>query len=115
MMAKTHINTLYKFTTTLPQQVMIFENVSFKTLGTENFVIDSLKIYPNPTQNTWNVKTNNIKISSIQVFDILGKQVLSLTPNATEAKINALSLKSGLYFAKINTANGSSSLKLVKE
>ena len=95
-----------------------YDNLYFHkntTLGTENFVIDSLKIYPNPTQNTWNVKTNNIKISSIQVFDILGKQVLSLTPNATEARINALSLKSGLYFAKINTVNGSSSLKLVKE
>ena len=54
-------------------------------------------------------------MSSIQVFDILGKQVLSLTPEATEAKIDASVLKSGLYFAKINTDNGSSSLKLVRQ
>ena len=40
-------------------------------------------------------------MSSIQVFDILGKQVLSLAPNAIEAKIDASVLKSGLYFAKI--------------
>jgi hypothetical protein len=71
--------------------------------------------YPNPTQDSWTVKTKNIKMSTIQVFDILGKQVLSLAPNAIEANIDASGLKSGLYFAKINTDNGSSSLKLVRQ
>ncbi len=85
------------------------------TLGTKDFTIAGLKVYPNPSQDNWTIKTQNIKMSSILVFDILGKQVLSLTPNTTEAKIDASALKSGLYFAKINTDKGSSSLKLVKE
>lgn len=85
------------------------------TLATKDFEIAGLKVYPNPTQDNWTVKTQNIKMSSIQVFDILGKNVLSITPNATEAKIDASRLKSGLYFAKINTIGGSSSLKLVKK
>ena len=95
-----------------------FDNLYFHkntTLGTKDFEIAGLNVYPNPTQDSWTVKTQNIKMSSIQVFDILGKQVLSLTPEATEAKIDASVLKSGLYFAKINTANGSSSLKLVRQ
>jgi hypothetical protein len=54
-------------------------------------------------------------MSSITVYDILGKNVLSLNPNASEASINGSSLKSGLYFAQIKTANGVSSIKLVKE
>jgi len=45
---------------------------------------------------------------------LLGKQVLSVTPNAIEAKIDASILKSGMYFAKITTDNGSSTLKLIK-
>ena len=81
----------------------------------DNLWKEGFTIYPNPAQDSWTVKTKNIKMSSIQVFDILGKQVLSLTPEATEAKIDASVLKSGLYFAKINTANGSSSLKLVRQ
>ena len=85
------------------------------TLGTKNFEIAGLNVYPNPTQDNWTVKTQNIKMSTIQVFDILGKQVLSLAPNASEAKIDASALRSGLYFAKINTDNGSSSLKLVRQ
>jgi hypothetical protein len=84
-------------------------------LNTEDFEISGIKAYPNPTQNSWTVKTQNIKMSSIQVFDILGKNVMSLKPETTEATIDASALKSGLYFAKINTANGSSSVKLVKQ
>jgi hypothetical protein len=85
------------------------------TLATKNFEIAGLNVYPNPAQDSWTVKTQNIKMSSIEVFDILGKNVISLKPETTEATINASQLKSGLYFAKINTANGSTSLKLVKE
>lgn len=85
------------------------------TLGTKNFEIAGLNAHPNPTQDSWIVKTQNIKITSIEVFDILGKNVMSLKPEASEATINASQLKSGLYFAKINTANGSSNLKLVRQ
>jgi hypothetical protein len=95
-----------------------YDNLYFHkntTLSNESFVIDGLKIYPNPTQDTWNINTNNVTMQSIQVFDVLGKNVISLSPNASEAVIEGSSLKSGLYFARIQTALGTSSLKLVKK
>ncbi|MGZ0015801.1 T9SS type A sorting domain-containing protein [Yeosuana sp. AK3] len=99
--------------------VLWYDNFYFHkntiTLSTEDLEIAGLNVYPNPTKDSWTVKTKNIKMSSIEVFDILGKQVLSLKPETTETTINASQLKSGLYFAKISTANGSSSLKLVKQ
>ncbi len=85
------------------------------TLSTEGLEITSFKVFPNPTSNNWTVKTKNQDISSIQVFDILGKNVLSLTPNAREAKIDASRLTTGLYFAHIETISGVSSVKLVKQ
>ena len=75
----------------------------------------AFKVFPNPAKNHWMVKTQNIKITSIQLFDVLGKKVLSMSPNTTDATINGASLKAGLYFAKITTVNGVSSIKLVKE
>jgi hypothetical protein len=96
---------------------VFFDNIYFSTsntLGTKNFEIAGLNVYPNPARDSWTVKTQNINMSSIEVFDILGKNVLSLKPNASETTINGSSLKSGLYFARINTLNGSSSLKLIK-
>lgn len=74
-----------------------------------------LKVFPNPTVDGWNVSSNNQMITSVQVFDVLGKQVMSMNTEATQVRIDASELNSGLYFARINTANGSQSFKLVKE
>ena len=98
--------------------VLWYDNLYFHkntTLSTDNFDSNTFSLYPNPTQDSWTVKTNNIQMLNITVFDVLGKNVLSLSPNASEATINGLNLKSGLYFAQIKTANGLSSIKLIKK
>jgi hypothetical protein len=84
------------------------------TLGIENNELVDFNTYPNPTQENWTVKTKSESMSSIKVYDILGKQVLSLSPNSIEATINGASLKSGLYFAQIKTDSGLSNIKLIK-
>lgn len=76
----------------------------------------SFKIFPNPTQNSWMVKTQSANMSSIKVFDVLGKSVLSISPKGNEAIIDGATLNKGLYFAKIKTESGrTSSLKLIKQ
>jgi len=85
------------------------------TLSTDKFQLSKVNTFPNPTRDTWTVKTNNQDISSIQLFDILGKQVLSLSPNTSEAKIDGSALTRGLYFATITTDLGTSSKKLIKK
>lgn len=84
-------------------------------LSTKDFAIEGLKVYPNPAKDRWTVRTNNINMTSVQVFDMLGKNVMSLKPNTDQATINGAALRSGIYFAKIKTAEGSASVKLVKE
>ncbi|WP_179317399.1 T9SS type A sorting domain-containing protein [Winogradskyella undariae] len=83
-------------------------------LSTDEFELGNVSVYPNPTNSVWNVKTNNQNISLVQVFDILGKQVLSLNPNSAEVVINASELNEGIYLAKIISANGIKTIKLVK-
>lgn len=84
------------------------------TLGTTDFDLAAFSVYPNPSQNSWTVKTQNAEMSSIKVYDILGKNVLSLSPNKTETVIDASNLKTGLYFAQITTEKGVNSIKLIK-
>ncbi|MDB9960984.1 T9SS type A sorting domain-containing protein [Oceanihabitans sp.] len=84
-------------------------------LSVDEFSLDNISVYPNPTLNVWNVKTSAQTINSIQVFDILGKQVLTLNPNTQDAVIDASTLNSGLYFAKVNSDAGTQTLKLVRE
>ncbi len=71
-------------------------------------------VYPNPSNNVWNVKTNDQIIKTVQVFDVLGKQVLSLQPRSNNVSIDASELTKGLYFAKIESETGISSIKLMK-
>ena len=90
-----------------------FSKTSF-VFGTEDLELASFSAYPNPTQDSWTVRTENSNMSSIKVFDILGKTVLSLAPNASETVIDGSTLKSGLYFAQIKTEAGINSIKLIK-
>lgn len=84
-------------------------------LSTNEFDLESVSVSPNPTKNNWNVKTNNGQnITAVEVYDILGKQVLRAVPNASEYAINASELNDGIYLAKIVSNNGSTTIKLVK-
>ncbi|PTX61540.1 putative secreted protein (Por secretion system target) [Kordia periserrulae] len=83
-------------------------------LSTEEFNTSSFKTYPNPTNDAWNVVTDDTVINTIAVYDISGRQVLTMEPKATRATIDGTSLQGGIYFASISTDKGTSSVKLVK-
>ncbi len=87
----------------------------FSLLSTNNYEVENLSIYPNPTTNAWNISTKNQVISSVEVFNLLGKKVLILQPNAFTAKVNASSLNPGVYITKIITEQGTISKKLIKK
>lgn len=103
--------------------VTYFDNISWEglkiaeappVLSVINYETTDFKVYPNPTLNVWNIKSSNQLVNSVQVFDVLGKQVISLIPNSEEVIIDASELPTGLYFAKIATETGSNSVKLIK-
>ncbi|WP_298532231.1 T9SS type A sorting domain-containing protein [uncultured Algibacter sp.] len=94
-----------------------FDNVYFSktnTLSLDAFDKSIFRVSPNPTQNIWKVKSAEQSITSITLYDVLGKNVLSMAANAKEVNIDATNLKSGLYFAQIKTNLGIKSIKLIK-
>ena len=84
------------------------------TLGVNEFDTASFNVFPNPSKDSWTLKTTDITMSSIQVFDMVGKNVMSLTPNASETVIDGSNLKTGLYFARITTNGNVNTVKLIK-
>ncbi|MEZ4883538.1 MAG: T9SS type A sorting domain-containing protein [Chitinophagales bacterium] len=100
---------------------VFIDNVYFTSNGnvsTNDIILESVGalVYPNPTQNSWTLETKNVGMSSIQVFDMAGKNVLSILPdNSNIAKIDASNLDAGLYFAQVKTPQGVFSMKLIKE
>lgn len=83
-------------------------------LATTTFNSANFKVYPNPTNNVWNFASVNQAIERIQIVDVLGKTVMTIAPKDMAATVDASSLTSGMYFAKISTANATETAKVVK-
>ena len=95
---------------------MWLDNIYFyrEALSAEAFETAKFNVFPNPTNNDWNISSNS-EISKVALYDVLGKEVISITPNANTVKINSSSLRPGLYFANITGVNGNKTVKLIKE
>ncbi|WP_417557875.1 endonuclease [Mesoflavibacter zeaxanthinifaciens] len=90
------------------------DNLGQPTLSTLNFEKSTFKIYPNPIKgNTLNADVKST--TNYQIYDILGKKILSGTVTTNNKKINVSSLKKGIYILKLETSNGSVTKKLIRE
>ena len=85
------------------------------SLGLEDNNIIDVSVYPNPSNSIWNFRTGNTVITSVEVFNLLGKRVVLQNNNSTNVAISTQGLTSGIYIARITTEQGTKSVKLIKE
>ncbi|MFD2823797.1 T9SS type A sorting domain-containing protein [Lacinutrix iliipiscaria] len=88
------------------------DSFMFSTLTVEDHVLSntSISVYPNPTSHYINIDTA-LEISSVEIFDILGKKVLT-TKNT---RIDVSHFQKGLYLMNIFTKKGKLTKKIVIE
>ncbi|MBO6184659.1 MAG: T9SS type A sorting domain-containing protein [Chryseobacterium sp.] len=70
-----------------------------------------LSIYPNPTSDILNIKTDS-KINSVSVVDITGKKINVKLEND---KVDVKSLPAGIYLINVETKDGISIEKFIKK
>jgi len=103
---------------TLGDHVILFETEDFfgnasscsftltveEELGSEDFFFNSgLSLYPIPTSNIITIDSTNELLTSIQIFDISGKQLYaSNNLNASSKTIDISSFSKGIYFISLN-------------
>lgn len=106
------------FTITLTVTNCSRQNATKQIISTLNvpvFYEQDFRVYPNPTSQKWTIKSNNKIINSVEIFDALGKTILSYSPNKINDTIDASSFVNGLYFVKISSENTTNTLKLIKK
>lgn len=88
---------------------------TFQALSTQDFDFNSkFTLYPNPVQDVLHFNSKeNLEIQSVEIYNMLGQIVISVPNNTTS--IDVSSLKSGNYFLKVNTEQGISNTKFIKE
>ena len=85
------------------------------TAGVDDNSFVNVSVYPNPSNSNWNFRTGNTVITSVEVFNLLGKRVVSQNNNSAEIAISTQGLTSGIYIARITTEQGVRSVKLIRE
>ena len=81
--------------------------------GIENINEYKGSLYPNPARDVLFV--NDIKpYSTIEIYDMLGKRVMSKTSSSTKERIDISSIDSGIYLVNIDNGSFIRTLKFVK-
>ena len=95
-----------------------FDNI-IQTSWSEILSVDETEfslfhIAPNPASQYWNLESQST-IHNVQVYDLQGKLVLELHPNAKQAQLDNSQIADGIYFSKITTSSGIGTQKLIKK
>lgn len=84
------------------------------TLDGKHFDTASFRYFPNPVKDVLNVSYSS-DITSVAVFNMLGQQVIALTPGAAETKVDMSGLADGTYVMKITAGEAVKSIKVMKK
>ncbi len=89
-----------------------FSLIEDTTASTEDVFASKLSVYPNPASVTVTINAADVELTSVQVFNMLGKQVYA---SANTASIDVSSFAKGVYFLKLNGEGTSATKKLIVE
>jgi len=82
-------------------------------LGVDDFSADVFSVYPNPVQDILNIQSR-ASVDSVVVYDVLGKRVLSVQPDAISPSIDMSNLRSGAYMVNVTIGNATKTIKVMK-
>ena len=85
------------------------------TLDADNFQINQISVYPNPSKDVFYVKLNNSTPFDLRVTDITGKIVYTKKQinSGTPFPLQMEAYSSGVYFLQIEANNQLTTRKLI--
>lgn len=84
------------------------------TLSVASFSTYNVEVYPNPANDFINIKTNNLEVSKVFLYNVLGKNVLAQNGLINNGIVIS-SLSKGVYFLKIVAKEKSIIKRIIKE
>jgi len=85
-------------------------------LGIDDFNAENFRIYPNPSNNIFNIKIRNVNTFNIDIYDVTGKlmvQKKNVNTNNNIYPLDMSSFSSGIYFLNISTDSSKVTKKLI--
>ena len=88
--------------------------VSATFLGTNDLNVAKVSLYPNPASTSININAEEM-LESVRIFNVLGQEVMNVTPSDRNVTLEISSLQRGVYLADVVTSVGSKTIKFIKE
>lgn len=85
-----------------------------QTLSVNNLERFDFESYPNPVDNYLSIKAST-QIDKIEVYNLLGKRVISESIKANQSQIETSSLSTGMYILKVFVSDNVGTYKLIKK
>ncbi len=94
-----------------------FETEFVAVLAAESFNADEFEVYPNPTSSILNIQSKlSTTISEVNVYDLLGKQLLNKKMSVSSTEIDMTNYSPGLYLLEVVSDNNQKSIhKIIKK
>ena len=74
------------------------------------------EVYPNPTVGTLNFEfPDNMQSANVQVYNVLGKQIMQTQLKRTVPKINTNAWATGMYVVQIITEDAVQTKRIIKQ
>ena len=86
--------------------------IHITNLSVDENAHSKVKLYPNPTSGQLSIAAE--KMTSVSVYDLVGQCVMQMSAERGQLTLDMSQLQNGIYFVKVNTANGSAVQRVVK-
>ncbi len=83
------------------------------TLSVDNFERTAFKFYPNPVKDILHIFSES-EISEIQVFNLVGQQLVNKIESNKEVAVDLSAMPSGSYMVRIKTEGIQKTIKIIK-
>lgn len=84
------------------------------TLATTSFKDSNVKLFPNPANTNFTIEAN-AAIEKVGVFNLLGQEVISQTPNSKSVNVSISDLQVGVYVVKTTIDGKVAATRIIKE
>ena len=82
-------------------------------LSVDESSLNLFNAYPNPVKD-YLYLSSQATVDLVEVYDILGHNIMSINPNAISPKVDMSNLASGTYLVKVTIGNQSKTMKIIK-
>lgn len=102
--------------TTANEKTYYFDDVMFGGIvsSTIDDELSGIEVFPNPSNDLWNIKSSDHEITALQLYDMHGILLRDTKSEVNIQNIDCHELPTGIYFAKLSNDKGAKMIKLIK-